>query len=295
MFMSELLPSYEESQHQGSSSPPPPHTYTTPEMPGAEAGAETGAEAGAGVPPLGTSSLIPLNMSSGDIDDPSALWENRSIRHAFIRKVYLILALQLLVTTSIVAVFTFIDPVRLFIIRKPVVYLLSLIVFPIIYGLSVIDVMRRRFPVNLVYLFIFTLAMSLSAGSISSYFETKTVFLFMVMMVVVCVAITVFSFQTKVDFTSRPGLFWVLYIVLLITGIITAIILSLQYIKWLPMLYNVFGVVFCTRFLLYNTWLLLEKRIYELKPEEYLFGALTLYTITPTFWFLMRDTNCLSV
>ncbi|KAI5106744.1 protein lifeguard 3 [Silurus meridionalis] len=583
MFMSELLPSYEESQHQGSSSPPPPHTYTTPEMPGAEAGAETGAEAGAGVPPLGTSSLIPLNMSSGDIDDPSALWENRSIRHAFIRKimdsvapykvkstnvpadpwlndttralrrrcrqaerkwkkdrlqvsleifknslatyqsalkeakgqylsalmnsnshrpgilfttinsvinpvsvalndvsvntgnafkqhflnnfdavtlvdlkkavhelkpttcpldavparilkeavdspilvsfinncfsmvialhwtlsitaftmlnsgfprtsfylneekteyilfspdspssslsfgpltpqfastvrnldvifdqsmqfekhisavmkaslyqlrllskdkpflsqadlekaihafissridycnalyiglnhsllirlqmvqnaaarlltntskrshpgprhaslasgaVYLILALQLLVTTSIVAVFTFVDPVRLFIIRKPVVYLLSLIVFPIIYGLSVIDVMRRRFPVNLVYLFIF------------------------------------------VDFTSRPGLFWVLYIVLLITGIITAIILSLQYIKWLPMLYNVFGVVFCTRFLLNNTWLLLEKRIYELKPEEYLFGALTLYTITPTFWFLMRDTNCLSV
>ncbi|KAI5627509.1 gastrula zinc finger protein XlCGF28.1-like [Silurus asotus] len=94
-----------------------------------------------------------------------------------------------------------------------------------------------------------------------------------------------------VEFTSRPGLFCVLCIVLLITGIITAIILSLQYIKWLSMLYTALGVIFFTLFLLYNTWLLLEKQIYELKPEEYLFGALTLYTITPTFWFLMRDTD----
>ncbi|KAI5627508.1 protein lifeguard 3 [Silurus asotus] len=231
--------------------------------------------------PGGTSSLIPLNMSSEDIDasDPSALWENISIRHAFIRKVFLIVALQLLVTTSIVAVFTFVDLVRLFIIQNPVLYVVSL----------------RRFPVNLVYLIIFTLTMSFMAGTTSSYYETKTVFLFMVMMVVVCVIVTVFSFQTKVDFTSRPGLFCVMYIVLLVTGIITAIVLFLQYVKWLSVLYTALGVVFCTRFLIYNTWLLLEKRIYELKPEEYLFGALSLYTITPTFWFLIKDTDCLSV
>ncbi|XP_046701320.1 protein lifeguard 3-like isoform X2 [Silurus meridionalis] len=240
-----------KSLHQWGSSPSTPHTYPTPELP----------EAGAGVPPT----------------NPSALWENKIIRHAFIRKVYLILALQLLVTTSIVAVFTFIPSVHLFIIRNPVVYWASVLIFLIIYELSVIDVMRRGFPGNLILLIIFTLAMCFVAGTTSSYFETKTVFLFMV------------------EFTSRPGLFCVLCIVLLITGIITAIVLSLQYIKWLSMLYTALGVVFFTLFLLYNTWLLLEKRIYELKPEEYLFGALTLYTITPTFWFLMRDTNCLSV
>ncbi|KAI5106745.1 protein lifeguard 3 [Silurus meridionalis] len=90
---------------------PPPHTYTTHEMPGAEAGAGAGAEAGAGVPPPETSTVILRTYTSlENIDDfdPSELWENKIIRHAFIRKVYLILALQLLVTTSIVAVFTFI-------------------------------------------------------------------------------------------------------------------------------------------------------------------------------------------
>ncbi|XP_046701330.1 protein lifeguard 3-like [Silurus meridionalis] len=283
MFKSELPPSYEESQPQGGSSPPPPHTYTTHEMPGAEAGA--------GVPPPGTSTVIlPTYTSLGDIEgsDPSALWENKIIRHAFITKVYLILALQLLVTTSIVAVFTFIDPVRLFVIQNPVIYLVSVIDFIFISGnLACIEGIRRRFPVNLIYLFIFTLAMSFMAGTTSSFFETKTVFLFMVMMVVVCVAITVFSFQTKVDFTSRPGLFCVLYIVLLITGIISAIVLYLQYIESLSMLYTAIGVIFFTRFLLYHTRLMVEKRIYELKPEEYFFGALTLYTITPTFCFEM--------
>ncbi|KAI5627507.1 protein lifeguard 3-like [Silurus asotus] len=116
MFKSELPPSYEESQPQGGSSPPTPHTYTTPEMPGAEAGAE--AEAG----------VSPPETSSGDIDDfdPSELWENKIIRHAFIRKVFLIVVLQLLVTTSIAAVFTFVDPLHLFVIQNPVVYGVSL-------------------------------------------------------------------------------------------------------------------------------------------------------------------------
>ncbi|KAI5620947.1 protein lifeguard 3 [Silurus asotus] len=381
MFKCKLPPSNKKSQHQRSSSPSSPHTFTTPELTGAEAGA------GAGVPPPETFTLIPLDMCSGtpplnpgDIEDsdPSAIWENKSIRHAFIRKVFLILALQLLVTTSIVAVFTFFDPLRLFIIENPFVYAMS----------------GRPFSVDLILLIAYTLTMSLCFGSLSrrvlevkkkrrrvrterrirwwtlkdedcsvrlreevrqgpdsqtvkcavgttdwfkvedglhqgsvlspflfavvmdrlvdevrqespwtmmsaydivicgesreqveksleSVFETKTVFLFLVMMVVVCVAITVFSFQTKVDFTSRPGLFCILCIVLLITGITTAIVLSFQYIEWLSMLYTAIGVVFFTRFLLFHTRLMVEKRIYELKPEEYLFGALTLFLITP--------------
>ncbi|KAF7709085.1 protein lifeguard 3-like isoform X2 [Silurus meridionalis] len=285
MFKSELPPSYEESQPQGGSSPPPPHTYTTHEMPGAEAGA--------GVPPPGTSTVIlPTYTSLGDIEgsDPSALWENKIIRHAFIRKVYLILALQLLVTTSIVAVFTFVDPVRLFIIRNPVVYWVSVVVFLVTYVVLVCsENMRRRFPVNLILLFIFTLAMSFMAGSISSYYETKAVFLAFGITMLVCVAVTVFSFQTKVDFTSRPGLFCVLCIVLLITGIITAIVLSLQYVRWLHMLYASIGAIVFTLFLAYDTQLLLGNRTYSLNPEDYVFGALSLYTdIIQIFLFLLQ-------
>ncbi|MCI4378806.1 hypothetical protein PGIGA_G00220430 [Pangasianodon gigas] len=222
-----------------------------------------------------------------------ALWENKSIRHAFIRKVYLILAAQLLVTASIVAVFTFVDPVRLFVIQYPVIYWVSLGVFLVTYLVLVCcEQARRRFPQNLVLLFIFTLAMSYMAGTISSYYETTAVFLAVGITALVCVVVTVFSFQTKVDFTSCTGLFCVLGIVVFITGIITAIVLSFQYIQWLHMLYAALGAIVYTLFLAYDTQLLLGNRAYSLSPEEYVFGALSLYTdIIQIFLFLLQITG----
>ncbi|XP_060784881.1 protein lifeguard 3 [Neoarius graeffei] len=303
MIKSDLPPTYEESRHhhhqqqqqqqyysaqpQGESYPFTPYTYPTPVW------------HGAGAPAPGMAPVIPTYMSSGtppsnpgdpEMYDFSALWENKSIRHAFIRKVYLILAAQLSVTTSIVAVFTFIDPVRLFVIQNPVIYWVSLGLFFVTYLVLVCcEKARRRFPVNLVLLFIFTLAMSYMAGTISSYYETKAVFLAVGITALVCVVVTVFSFQTKVDFTSCTGLFCVLGIVVLITGIITAIVLSFQYIRWLHMLYAALGAIVYTLFLAYDTQLLLGNRAHSLSPEEYVFGALSLYTdIVQIFLFLLQ-------
>uniref|UniRef100_A0A673GP82 Uncharacterized protein n=1 Tax=Sinocyclocheilus rhinocerous TaxID=307959 RepID=A0A673GP82_9TELE len=56
----------------------------------------------------------------------TGVWDSMSVRHAFIRKVYLILAVQLLITTSIIAVFTFVEPVRLFVVQNPAIYWASL-------------------------------------------------------------------------------------------------------------------------------------------------------------------------
>ncbi|XP_034160115.2 protein lifeguard 3 [Pangasianodon hypophthalmus] len=306
MFKSDLPPTYEESRHhhhhqqqqqqhysaqpQEGSYPFTPYTYPAPMW------------HGAGVPPPGTPPVIPTYTSSGT--PPSnpgspedynlgALWENKSIRHAFIRKVYLILAAQLLVTASIVAVFTFVDPVRLFVIQYPVIYWVSLGVFLVTYLVLVCcEQARRRFPQNLVLLFIFTLAMSYMAGTISSYYETTAVFLAVGITALVCVVVTVFSFQTKVDFTSCTGLFCVLGIVVFITGIITAIVLSFQYIQWLHMLYAALGAIVYTLFLAYDTQLLLGNRAYSLSPEEYVFGALSLYTdIIQIFLFLLQITG----
>ncbi|KAM9486667.1 protein lifeguard 3 isoform 1-T1 [Clarias gariepinus] len=204
--------------------------------------------------------------------------------------VYLILAAQLSFTTSIVAVFTFVDPVHDFVVEYPVILWLSFgVFFPVYLVLVCSENARRRFPVNLVLLFIFTLAMSYMTGALASYYETKSVFLALGITAVVCVSVTVFSFQTKVDFTSCTGLFCVLAIVLLITGIIATIVLSFQYIPWLHMLYAALGAIIYTLFLAYDTQLLLGNRTLSLSPEEYVFGALTLYTdIIQLFLFMLQ-------
>ncbi|KAI5613733.1 protein lifeguard 3, partial [Silurus asotus] len=233
---------------------------------------------------------IPISGSGDDGFTTTSGWESLSMRHAFIRKVYLILAAQLLVTVSIVAVFTFVQPVQSFIKKNPALYWASYAVYFITHIMLVCcKGPRRRFPWNLILLGVFTLALSYMTGTISSYYDTKSVFLALGITVIVCIAVTVFCFQTKVDFTKCTGLFCVLGIVMFVTGIITAIVLSFKYIPWLHMLYAAMGAIVFTLFLAYHTQLLIGNRKHSINPEEYVFAALSLYVdIVQIFIFLLQ-------
>ncbi|XP_037132323.1 protein lifeguard 3-like isoform X1 [Syngnathus acus] len=235
---------------------------------------------------------IPADVINSD-DDFAAResdWDSLSLRHAFIRKVYLILASQLLVTTAIVAVFTFVQPVKLFVQRNQAIYWASYAVYFVTHIVLVCcKGPRRKHPWNLILLSIFTLALSYMTGSISSFYDTKAVFLALAITVVVCIAVTVFCFQTKVDFTKCRGLFCVLGIVVFVTGIITVIVLSFKYIYWLHMLYAAIGAIAFTLFLAYDTQLLIGNRKYSISPEEYVFAALNIYVdVIQIFLFLLQ-------
>ncbi|XP_051562261.1 protein lifeguard 3-like [Myxocyprinus asiaticus] len=234
-----------------------------------------------GYPPP-TIAPIPIPVipsGSGDHEGFStAGWDSTSVRHSFIRKVYLILAAQLLVTVGIVAIFTFVEPVALFVKKNPAIYWTSYAVYFVTHIVLVCcQGPRRRFPWNMILLLIFTLAMSYMTGTIASYHSTKAVFLALGITVIVCIAVTVFCFQTKVDFTKWTGFFSVLGIVVFVTGIITAIVLSFKYVPWLHMLYAAIGAIAFTLFLAYHTQLLIGKGKHSIGPEEYVFAALSLY------------------
>uniref|UniRef100_A0A8C6KVZ1 Transmembrane BAX inhibitor motif containing 1 n=1 Tax=Nothobranchius furzeri TaxID=105023 RepID=A0A8C6KVZ1_NOTFU len=204
--------------------------------------------------------------------------------------VYMILASQLLLTTAIVAIFTFAVPVRTFVQRNPAVYWASYAIYFITHIVLVCcKGPRRKFPWNVILLLIFTLALSYMTGTISSYYDTKAVFLALGITAVVCIAVTVFCFQTKVDFTKCQGLFCVLGIVVFVTGIITAIVLSFKYILWLHMLYAAIGAIAFTLFLAYHTQLLIGNRKHSISEEEYVFAALSIYVdIVQIFLFLLQ-------
>ncbi|KAM4551191.1 protein lifeguard 3-like [Odontesthes bonariensis] len=244
------------------------------------------------MPPIIPPTMPSDVLSSGDEEFAASGrgWDDLSVRHAFIRKVYLILAAQLLVTTAIVAVFTFVHPVRTFVQRNPAVYWVSYAIYFITHIVLVCcKGPRRKFPWNVILLSIFTLALSNMTGSISSYYDTKAVFLAIGITAVVCIAVTVFCFQTKVDFTKCQGLFCVLGIVMFVTGIISAIVLSFKYILWLHMLYAAMGAIVFTLFLAYHTQLLIGNRKHSISPEEYVFAALSIYVdIVQIFLFLLQ-------
>ncbi|XP_059199759.1 protein lifeguard 3-like [Centropristis striata] len=243
------------------------------------------------MPPIMPTPMPSDILSSGDEFAASGSgWDSLSIRHAFIRKVYLILASQLLVTTAIVAIFTFVRPVRLFVQRNQWIYWTSYAVYFITHLVLVCcKGPRRKCPWNVILLSVFTLALSYMTGSISSYYDTKAVFMALGITAVVCIAVTVFCFQTKVDFTKCQGLFCVLGIVMFVTGIITTIVLSFKYMLWLHMLYAAMGAIAFTMFLAYHTQLLIGNRKHSISPEEYVFAALSIYVdIVQIFLFLLQ-------
>uniref|UniRef100_A0A3B5M6M0 Transmembrane BAX inhibitor motif containing 1b n=1 Tax=Xiphophorus couchianus TaxID=32473 RepID=A0A3B5M6M0_9TELE len=221
--------------------------------------------------------------SAGEMDDFfSTQWESTSIRHAFIRKVYLILTVQLAFTFAVVGVFTFQNHI-------PDLFLHSAVFFLVYCILICCKEPRRRFPLNLVLLGIFTVALSYMAGTVSSYYETKAVIIAMGITGVVCIAVTVFCFQTKVDFTSCGGFLCIAAVLLMIIGIVTSIVLSFQYVPWLHMLYAAIGAIVYTLFLVYNTQLLIGNRELAISPEEYIYGALSLYIdIVQIFLFILQ-------
>ncbi|KAM9709781.1 protein lifeguard 3-like [Menidia menidia] len=291
-----------QPQH-GTTLPPPPSYSPSPGMchgpPGywGQGGVhpQTSMNPGPGFSPAGMpiptlSAGMPMS-NPGEMDDFfSNQWESTSVRHAFIRKVYLILTVQLAVTFSVVGVFTFVDPVRLFVIRYPGIYWASFVVYFLVYCILVCcKGPRRRFPWNLVLLGIFTIALSYMSGTISSYYETKAVFLAMGITAIVCIAVTIFCFQTKVDFTSCGGFLCIAAVLLMIIGIVTAVVLSFQYVPWLHMLYAAIGAIVYTLFLVYNTQLLIGNRELAISPEEYVYGALSLYVdIVHIFLFILQ-------
>ncbi|XP_048379370.1 protein lifeguard 2-like isoform X2 [Stegostoma tigrinum] len=217
-------------------------------------------------------------------------WDDKNVRRVFIRKVYIILMIQLSLTAGVIALFTFCDPVRSYIQARPGWYWASYAVFFVTYmTLACCPGPRRYFPWNLILLGIFTGSFACMLGFLSSFYNTKSVLLCFTITALVCLAVTIFSFQTKFDFTSCHGVLFVLLIVLCISGLVLAIVLPFQYVPWLHAVYAVLGAIIFTMFLAFDTQLLIGNRRYAISPEEYIFGALNIYLdIIYIFTFMLQ-------
>ncbi|NXC18840.1 LFG2 protein, partial [Corythaeola cristata] len=194
--------------------PPAPPTYE-------EATAGEGMKSGAYPPPPSVPlhpswayvdpSTSPSYGSGGYPGDTEMLttfsWDDRNVRRVFIRKVYAILMVQLLVTVVIVAFFTFCEPVKGYIQTHSAWYWASYAVFFVTYLILACCSGPRR-KTHPVFFF------SWFCCSFCSYYNTKSVLLCLGITALVCLSVTIFSFQTKFDFTSYQGVLFVMLMVL---------------------------------------------------------------------------------
>ncbi|XP_042207040.1 protein lifeguard 3-like isoform X2 [Homarus americanus] len=202
-------------------------------------------------------------------------FSDKAIRHAFIRKVYLILMVQLLITLCIVSLFTFHAGVRTFVQKHMWVYFVSYAVFLVTYlSLVCCSGIRRRWPGNFIVLGLFTLALSYMAGTIASTFDTKIVFMTVGITCVICFLITLFATQTKYDFTGCGIYLFVATMVMFLFGIIAIF----TYNKILDTVYAGGIALLFSMYLVYDTQMVVGGRRHQISPEEHIYSVLTLYS-----------------
>ncbi|XP_026327890.1 protein lifeguard 1-like [Hyposmocoma kahamanoa] len=154
------------------------------------------------------------------------LLEDPYERRAFIRKVYSILMVQLLVTAGIISAFIYVHDVQVFVAKYPWIFWVAVgtQTFTVV-ALSCCTSLRRQVPCNFIFLFIFTIAASVMLGIITSKYNTHTLYMAVGITAAICLALTLFAFQTKWDFTVKGGMLLCCLVVLFIFGKDTLLLL----------------------------------------------------------------------
>uniref|UniRef100_A0A8C1NB79 Zgc:110410 n=1 Tax=Cyprinus carpio TaxID=7962 RepID=A0A8C1NB79_CYPCA len=278
---------------------PPYNPYYPPHYPNATQGDVSSSRAGmmptAGMmPPAGqpTAIMMPpvvehVNMGLPDSAPPEYslgfedenCFSDATIRRGFIRKVYLTLMVQLLITIGIICAFLYWETLKEWVRGTYWCATFVLIIVLVCCG----DI-RRKVPLNFIFLALFTITEGFLLGSVVVFYSAEAVLWAVGATALVSLAMSLFSLQSKWDFTALSGSIWVLCWTLFSFALLCAILRS----QYLYILYASLGTLIFSVYLVMDTQLILGgKHKYSINPEEYIFAALNLYLDIITIFLLL--------
>ncbi|CAI6376272.1 unnamed protein product [Macrosiphum euphorbiae] len=202
-------------------------------------------------------------------------FSDKTIRKGFIRKVYSILMCQLIITLIFVAMATLHDETKIYLQAHPGLAIIALVItFGTLIALACCENVRRKSPLNIILLFVFTLSESfLIAVSVSLYYPEQ-VLLALGLTILICFALTIFAFQTKIDFTVMGGFLIIAVIVLLVATIVFSFFPG----KMKTIIIASAGAIIFSLYLIYDIQMMVGgNHKYSISPEEHIFAALTIY------------------
>uniref|UniRef100_F7IDS9 Transmembrane BAX inhibitor motif containing 4 n=1 Tax=Callithrix jacchus TaxID=9483 RepID=F7IDS9_CALJA len=122
------------------------------------------------------------------------------IRMAFLRKVYSILSLQVLLTTMASTVFLYFESIRTFVHDSPALILLfALGSLGLIFALNL---NRHKYPLNLYLLFGFTLLEALTVAVVVTFYDVHIILQAYILTTGVFFGLTMYTLQAKRDFSK---------------------------------------------------------------------------------------------
>ena len=200
------------------------------------------------------------------------------VRAAFIRKVYTLLTINFLITIGISCAFMYIDPVQKYVLDNFWILIASLAVT--FATLLVLLCLRPKFPLDLICMYVFVLALSTFVGYIASRYEASgygfSVLMAFISTAAVFFSITIFIAITKKDMSFLHGFLFAGLIVLLVVSLLSFLIpfnRNSGTSRWVYFAISVFGALLMTGYLLYDTSMVMTKY----GPDQWLQAVVSLY------------------
>jgi len=207
-------------------------------------------------------------------------WDKET-RRMFIRKVYSILAVQLIGTFIVGAFMTLHQPTHVYVLTHawPVTVscILSIVLIIALMGF------KDKSPHNMLLLAAFTFVEAFMVGTVTTAYAEENIGIVLEAVFLtgaIFIGLTVFTFQSKIDF-SFLGAFLSMGLGALILWGFFAMIFG----AGTGYVYALLGCIIFSGYILFDTWLIMDR----LNPHEYVMAAIMLYLdIINLFLYLLQ-------
>lgn len=229
---------------------------------------------------------IKANDSDGEVSEESI---QIRVRAGFIRKVYGILSIQLIITFGHVFLFQIPALKSLVMLHQTLaghLLLISALAFLTLFLILVCNRnLARTVPYNYIYLFAITLCESISCGIISSVYSFQIVATALALTIITTLVITFYACTTKTDFSYYRMGMYVFFSQLFFMGLIAVLFrIEALYTAYIFGMTIMVGI-----YLVYDTQLIMGKFGVAYSVDDYIFATLEIYMdIIRLFLLILR-------
>lgn len=208
-------------------------------------------------------------------------------RLGFIRKVYVILSVQLTVTFGAILFTKSNDSVDKWMKGQAALALsLFFVSFFVQCAIMCCRSVARKVPTNYILLSIFTLCQSFFFSWVVAQYTASTTIMAAGMTLGMTVALTVYAMFTKTDFTVCGALFFIMSIGLLMLFVFS---IFMSFVSWWHPFVSAVLVCVYGLYLVLDTQMIAGGRSHQISMDDYVIGALLLYIdITMIFFELLK-------
>ena len=212
-----------------------------------------------------------------------------SVRNGFIRKVYGILSIQLIITFSFVLLFQ-LPSNKNFILSNiqlsgNILLISSILFFFLFLTLACCRTLSKTVPYNYIVLLGITLCEALSCSIVSACYSFEVVAISLFLTIVTTLTITFYACTTKTDFSYLRLVLLIIFSQLFMVGLISVILR----LKFFYAFYTFLSTIMIGIYLVYDTQLIIGKLGYAYSIDEYIFASLEIYIdIIRLFLLILR-------